>query len=141
MYNNGFNLGYDGASGLRLRSGAASTQVYNNTLYKNVGPCIEIDGPSNTNTIIRNNICFGNSNDTITDFGTGTVADHNLLGTDPLFVNAAAADFNLRAGSPAIGAGVAMPGLVYKGSAPDLGAFESGTGGQLPAPILRLVGN
>jgi hypothetical protein len=69
------------------------------------------------------------------------VADHNLLGVNPQFVNAAGADFHLKANSPAIDAGVVISGLSFKGAAPDLGAFEAGAGGQLPAPAnLRLVG-
>jgi hypothetical protein len=125
---------------------ANNNQVYNNTLYRNKPYCIRLgvssSASANDNTI-RNNICWQNSSDAITVAnGTGNTIDRNLLGQSPLFVNAAAGDFHLQNGSPAIDAGVVMPGLSFNGSAPDLGALETGTGGQLPAPTnLRLVGN
>jgi hypothetical protein len=43
---------------------------------------------------------------------------------DPLFVKPANNDFRLRAGSPAIDAGVDV-GLPFQGDAPDIGAYES----------------
>jgi hypothetical protein len=64
------------------------------------------------------------------------------LGTDPQFVNASSGDFHLQAGSPAIDAGMVIPSLSYNGSAPDLGAFETGAVVLLPPPArLRRVGN
>jgi len=44
--------------------------------------------------------------------------------TDPLFVNEAGRDVELRAGSPALDAGRAIAGVPYSGRAPDLGAHE-----------------
>jgi len=119
-------------------------QAYNNTIYGNQHNCITVgvSAGDTTGTILRNNICYKNNPDSISPNGNSVTQDHNLLGTDPLFVNAAGADFHLQANSPAIDAGVAIPGLSFNGTAPDLGAFETGVGGQLPAPInLRLVGN
>jgi hypothetical protein len=110
--------------------------LYNNTIVASGRDCIAL-GSGNT---ARNNICWQNGNDAIT--GQGNTLSNNLLGQNPLFINAAAADFHLQNGSPAIDAGAVMPGLSFNGSAPDLGAFEAGAGGQLPAPTkLRLVGN
>src|SRR5207245_11358579 len=87
-----------------------------------------------SNTTIRNNIIFGNAGgDIISQSATNTVADHNTLGaTDPMFRNAAGLDFHLQAGSPAIGAGVALPGIATafdvatrpQGSSYDTGAYE-----------------
>ena len=58
---------------------------------------------------------------------TGTDKSNNIEGSpNPLFVNAAAGDFRLQAGSPAIAAGVVMPGLSFLGSAPDMGALQRG---------------
>jgi hypothetical protein len=62
--------------------------------------------------------------------------EHSLNATDPLFISAS--DFRLRAGSPAINAGVSVGlvsdysgGTVPKGSAPDIGAYEFGAGYQM----------
>ncbi|HLM01380.1 MAG TPA: FG-GAP-like repeat-containing protein [Pyrinomonadaceae bacterium] len=49
---------------------------------------------------------------------------------NPLFTNPAANDYSLQAGSPMIDQGRIIPGVVYNGAAPDLGAFE--TGGMAP---------
>ena len=54
--------------------------------------------------------------------GSGAT-DNNAVYQDPLFENVSEGDFHLRAGSPAIDAGVDV-GLPYNGDAPDLGAFE-----------------
>lgn len=143
VYNNGrHGIQIGGYSNVQT-----NLQAYNNTMYNNASNCIQVGsqytGPSNT--IIRNNICYQNGGDFIGHSNdSNSIIDHNLFGVNPLFVNASAADFRLQAGSPAIGVGVVMPGVTYTGSAPDLGAVQSGTGGQpnVPAPTaLRLVGN
>jgi len=48
---------------------------------------------------------------------------------DPLFTNAAAGDYSLRAGSPAIDAAIRLPGVndAFSGAAPDIGAWELGS--------------
>jgi hypothetical protein len=81
---------------------------------------------------VRNNIvylCNGN----IQNYnGSGTTQDHNLVGVNPLFVNAGAGDFHLQAGSPAIDAGTSLPQVTddFEGnprpqnSVYDIGAFE-----------------
>ena len=81
-----------------------------------------------SHTVVRNNILFRNGGgDAILDAGTGTSLDHNLLGIDPLFVQATSGDFHLRAGSPAIDQGVVIPGVTYgMVGPPDLGAYEFG---------------
>ncbi len=52
---------------------------------------------------------------------------------DPLFVNAAAGDWSLAAGSPALDGGMRLPGIndTFAGAAPDIGAHERGVA---PAP-------
>ena len=144
VYNTGTNpnIGHAGIVIANVGWGTSNFQVYNNTVYQNTGPCISIEGA--TSTTVRNNICYKNGSDGVNNNGSGSVIDHNLLGIDPLFVNAAGGDFHLQSGSPAIDAGVVIPGLPlsFNGSTPDLGALESGAGGHLPAPRnLRLTAN
>lgn len=45
---------------------------------------------------------------------------------DPLFTNPSTNDYSLQSNSPMIDQGRIIPGVQYNGSAPDLGAFESG---------------
>src|SRR4030095_14190568 len=107
-----------------------------------------------SSTTTRNNICYGNGSNSISNGGSGTTSSNNLLGTNPLFVNAGASDFPLQAGSPAIGAGVNLSGIFAvdssgiarsSSSSWDLGAYASGgstTGGGAPPPAptnLRLA--
>ena len=144
VYNNVFSrLGTNGYPDEQnaLRMCGHGNVAYNNTIVGTGynGSCIMLNS---NNAIVRNNICWQNNSDSVINNGAGNAISNNLLGTNPLFVNAAGDDFHLQSGSPAIDAGVVMPGLSFNGSAPDLGAFEMGTGGQLPAPRnLRLVGN
>jgi parallel beta helix pectate lyase-like protein len=55
---------------------------------------------------------------------------------DPLFTAATTGDYTLRLGSPAIDAGIRLPGINdrFTGTAPDLGAFETGGGNDAAAP-------
>jgi parallel beta-helix repeat protein len=124
------NLIYDGAkTGLFVGLFGAPSHdnfVYNNTIVNNGEGCIRY---GSDNLTIRNNICSANAINAIVQAnGSGATVDHNLLDADPRFVNAGAGDFRLSPGSPAIAAGVPMPGLFYSGPAPDLGALESGIG-------------
>ena len=87
------------------------------------------------NTTVRNNLASASGTSDrqlIIGSGSGLTADHNLLTSTPGFVNAAAGDFRLLSGSPAIDAGVAVPevfedwrGLLRpQGATYDLGAYE-----------------
>ncbi len=131
-----------------------SIEIYHNTIVGNGkawwGGGIALLNPEARNVSVRNNIVAGNVDAPIAvvKAGPGLVIDNNLLwgeaklnavsGTnallaDPRFINAAAGDFRLQAGSPAIDrawgafvppfdfAGVARP----QGPAPDLGAHEA----------------
>ncbi len=74
---------------------------------------------------------------------------NGINGGNPLFVNAAANDFRLTSGSPAIDRGLLLPGFTDdyagtarpQGAAWDIGAFEFASGGgSLPAPTnLRVL--
>ena len=52
--------------------------------------------------------------------GNPWAPDAHSITSDPLFMNAASGDFRLRAGSPCLGAGVAIPGIT-SGQAPNMG--------------------
>jgi serralysin len=90
------------------------------------------------------------SNNFITKIGTwsgvsGFADQAGINGGDPKFVNAAANDFHLQSGSPAVDRGATVSGFNYdfdgtmrpQGGAWDIGAFESGGAdptSHLPAP-------
>ncbi len=111
--------------------GASSDSlIVNNILTGNrVGISTYWGGSVGTNNVVRNNLSWGNSSGDFT--GTGVTFSSNLV-VSPLFVNAAAGDYHLQAGSPAIGvadpAYATMPavdGLARPvGAGPDLGAYE-----------------
>jgi parallel beta-helix repeat protein len=115
--------------GIAIGNGAANTKVFNNTIYNNRGAGIYVY-PGASNSIITNNIVYQNGA-TITDVGSGSSIYNNLT-TDPKFVNAAAGDLQLQAGSAAIDSGATlndftndMNGIARpQGIGWDIGAYE-----------------
>jgi parallel beta-helix repeat protein len=100
------------------------TKIYNNTI---VGGSAAISIASDSSdAIIQNNIAYK-----IINQGSRTVLSNNYSG-DPLFVNLAAGNYQLRIGSPAIDAGISvsivktdMNGVPRpKGVKYDIGAYE-----------------
>ena len=65
---------------------------------------------------------------TLAALRSGTGFEANGRAGDPLFTSSATGDWTLQAGSPAVDAGVRMPGLNdrYFGLVPDMGAHERG---------------
>jgi len=134
LWKNGFN----GIAFWQTEKGDMSrNRILHNVIYENKQNGIVLEhAPKNT---IVNNIIVGNKQKA---FEGRSVAEstrsHNLcyrngdssdegehvIRSDPKFVNPAAGDFRLAAGSSAIDAGKPM-GLAYCGKAPDLGAVES----------------
>src|SRR5207245_11100487 len=102
----------------------------NNIVYHN-GTLIEV-GSGSPNALVRNNVVW-QSGTAYSNAGAGTTQAHNLWGTsDPRFVSAAAGDFHLQLGSPAIDTGATIsivpttsdgvprpPGTAY-----DIGALD-----------------
>lgn len=132
-------------------AGASAPGIYNNTIYNNAGYCITIDG-SATNALVKNNICYMNSDGAISDSGTNTTCTYNLgvdggegstddcsgsVSHDPSFVNAAGGNFHLSSAmSLAVGVATPLTGIfttdydhVVRGSTWDDGAFEFTAGG------------
>ncbi|KAA0256451.1 DUF1565 domain-containing protein [Acidobacteria bacterium ACD] len=140
--------------------------IANNTSYDNGrsgwGGGVNVQNPQATGIVVRNNVASQNLTFQVVrpaaaPAGAVTV-DHNLIDGfrgdeeevrgdayvegDPLFVDAAGADFHLQAGSQAIDAGsaVSAPATDFDGLARpqgagfDIGAFERGAGGCSPSP-------
>ena len=91
----------------------ADTEIYHNTIFNNGGNCIRV-GSGSTGTIIKNNLCWSNNTDQISDGGTSTVANNNLFSTDPLFISETAGSENLDIviGSPAKDFGADLSGVM-----------------------------
>ena len=150
---------------VRFCGSGGSHFIANNTIYNSGSPgnpCIHMGAADNS--VVRNNLCWSNVNDTITNGGGVNTVDTNLCNpsgstggaiscpfyTDPVFVNAGGGDFHLQSSSPTqVKTGGVDLGSIfttdYDGNdriAPwSLGAFEEGAGGpSLPAPSnLRLI--
>ena len=113
--------------------GASDTLVANNTIYgsDDYGILVSSEHSGSLNARIINNIVWGNRGEQILNTGTNTTLQANFT-SDPWVVNAEGGDFHLRAGSPAIEAGVALRevpvdmvgGARPSGSACDAGAFQ-----------------
>jgi parallel beta-helix repeat protein len=121
------DCGEPGGVGIRVAYGGANnSQVYNNTVYS-CGAFIQILSGA-VGTIVRNNIGYQNTTNTVSNGGTGTIQSNNLM-ANPSFVNAPA-DFHLQAGSAAINFGTNLSSIFttdFDGvTRPASGAWEAG---------------
>lgn len=138
----------NGHHGFTDNNNPGNIEVSNNTSYNNAESNFNFrEGSTST---LRNNLSFnaGSSDKTIgTDVGTSNVWWKNNVSTNSGSLVVSSADFisltaavskntdgspnlgnflALATGSDLINAGVTAPGITYTGSAPDLGARESG---------------
>jgi hypothetical protein len=129
-------------SGAAVTIGGTDAGVYNNTITgngtTNGGAGLEMGAAAN-NPVLRNNLLYGNGTDLIANQGAGNPTVSNTFQSNPLFVNAAAHNYALQAGSGAIDAGftvAAVPvdilGVTRPPGAYDIGAYEFGGGGPPP---------
>ncbi|HEX2949916.1 MAG TPA: right-handed parallel beta-helix repeat-containing protein, partial [Armatimonadota bacterium] len=122
--------------------GATNTTVINNTMVDSIAGLAH---SASIGTILRNNIITGMSTAAIWVEGSATgiaqsnnlfydtpaycndtnlMPDPSCINDDPAFVGGMPFDYHLQSYSPAVDAGVDV-GLAFKGTAPDIGAFES----------------
>lgn len=143
-------------AGIYLDNSSGHALIHHNVVWNNVNSGIHINGsftgPSVDNLIYSNTSAGGQEYSVQwqgVSTGVGTDVRDNILGlhqtissppadatvahnlgsdVDPQLVDPAHEDFRLRPGSPAIDAGVPIPGITdgYRGAAPDLGAYEYG---------------
>ncbi len=130
----------NGKHGFTYNRNLGTMEITNNTAYNNTERNFNFDGGT---SIFRNNLSYlaGFSTDRIIGTATAPNAFHGITGA--FTINAA--DFvtitpgsnanptsngflRLAAGSDAIDRGVATTGITFNGTAPDLGALESGGG-------------
>lgn len=128
--------------GLTIGSSSSfRTLVYNNTFAFNPAVGLRIHqgftNPNAFDTVVRNNVSFGNSSGNYLDLGQGTVASHNAFSTtSPNWANAASDDYHLTAASATcldLGTPLALVTEDFDGVAranpPDIGPYELGGGG------------
>jgi len=132
IYLNGVNQsGYAHSGGIRVTNGVSGTKIWNNTIYGNKGWGVAIESSNTINSLVQNNIVYGNSAGQITDAGTDSILSNNLS-VDPKFIKPDSFDFRVQAYSPAIDGGIDLNEVLIdfrkvsrpKGTAHDIGAYE-----------------
>lgn len=126
-----------GADGLLAFAGNDATlRLDHLTVADNSGFGLLLGEESAGSLVLENSIVFGNGTDIQVIEGTPSVEPENLVGIDPLFVNAAGGDYSLVGGSVAVDSGNTsstfmgpydlVHGARIVGPDTDLGAFERG---------------
>lgn len=132
VYKNGSTSTSGTASGILIAKYTTGTKVWNNTIYGNKYYGLHIGYDTTTSsTEIKNNISYSNGKGNYVNKGASTTYTNNLT-SDPGFVNASAANFNLKSGSSAINKGVSLSAVPNdyrnysrpRGSTHDIGGYE-----------------
>jgi len=102
-----------------LQSDTVPLDVRNNLFTGNAGHGVLADAGSFAPGAFGWNGYFGNAMGAVTSYGSPPLATQTTdVLADPLYVDRPAADFRLLPGSPAVDAGIAIPGLDVNGPAP-----------------------
>ena len=120
-------IAQNGSSGVELRENSLLTLTNNIIVSHNIG--IKMWGYTNT-AVADYTLFYGN---TLADTTLGVTSTHAITGRDPLFLDPAGGNYHLRAGSPAVDAGIAVPWLTWDidgdrrpiGAGYDIGADEA----------------
>ena len=108
--------------GISIDNKVVNTVIQNNILYKNSQYELWVMSTGGGNSLDYNNYYHEGGGDAIRGAGQGS----HSMSADPKFVNIAASDFLLSSDSPCIDKGTKLD-LSYNGTAPDIGATETGT--------------
>jgi hypothetical protein len=152
VYRNG--VGGLPSYGINVGNNTQGAKIWNNTVYgtNGYGIIMQIGSSAPTNTVVQNNIAYQNSDGDIFNDGITSTVNTNLCGTagsgktfcgligNPLFVNAAADDYHIQTGSPAINVGVNLSASFttdFAGTTRtvpwDIGAYKAA--GDVTAPL------
>lgn len=139
LYNNAiYNISVGAANasnaGIAVGGGSAGNRLYNNTIFNIKNSGIYVDTTA-TATVVSNNIVYQSTvNNYVNNAGAQTTHTSNLdNGTNPVFVNAASANFRLQISSPAKDAGTSLASFFTtdlesiprpQGPLWDIGAYE-----------------
>jgi hypothetical protein len=118
------NVVWNADAGAKLNPPDIAIQVYNNTLIGVTYSVATSGGPTSASDAFINNILIGMS-----QMGAAALQSNNLLNpAGDVFVNEAKNAYQLKKKSSAIDAGEIVGGYtrVFKGKAPDIGAYEFG---------------
>lgn len=131
VYANGLNPMAGPTDGITIGPYTQGTKLWNNTVYGNKDYGINIKSTLAANTLVQNNIMYGNTKGNYVNTGISTTYDHNLT-TNPSFLNSNTFDFRLERHSAGIDGGVNLTEVNTdyrnatrpKGETHDIGAYE-----------------
>jgi len=135
VYNN--VLAFNGKAGIILWQALSGVDIKNNIIYRNTTYGIDSWDGHGSGVVVDHNIVFGNGSGNYSFTGGASDYTYTLgstISAEPVFANAtlSAFDAHLKAGSPAIDAGLALSQVTQdiegnprpNGSAWDIGAYE-----------------